>query len=321
MNFAISGADKACINLPSSANAMLMEGTMSNCNSDGESWGGAIVNYPGSTGGMLHVENVTIENAYKNLIDTDLQHVTISNVSASFTTSGAAQTGVALDSAFGTSSEVNIFNLNAPGYSSVSINALGSINMTDVDIGTATLSITPGGSSSTANGPSGDFAIFHNIDSGDISMTRIQPSIFNDVTAGHIDISGNAISTDVMSVANLDSGRFGVAGCGWKIDVTTIDSDRVYSSCSSSAAPNNFVVDGGTLSHTSSTDHALYARNSKMTVGDVDITSSNAGSGVYLLMQVQTLKYVLSMFHRTLMIVLTRTVLHQIVMFTHHPLH
>jgi hypothetical protein len=46
---------------------MIMEGTMSDCNSDGETWGGAIVNYPGSTGGMLHVENVTIENAYKNL--------------------------------------------------------------------------------------------------------------------------------------------------------------------------------------------------------------------------------------------------------------
>ena len=97
--------------------------------------------------------------------------------------------------------------------------------MTDVDIGTATLSITPGGSSSTANGPSGDLAIFDNIESGDMSLTRIQPSMFNDVTAGHIDISGNAISTDVMYVTNLDSGRFGVAGCGWKIDVTTIDSD------------------------------------------------------------------------------------------------
>ena len=119
MNFAINGADNACINLPSSANAMLMEGTMSNCNSNGVAWGGAIVNYPGSTGGMLHVENVTIENAYKNLIDTDLQHVTISNVSASFTTSGAAQTGVALDSAFGTASEVNIFNFDAPGYLSL----------------------------------------------------------------------------------------------------------------------------------------------------------------------------------------------------------
>ena len=111
MNFAINGADNACINLPSSSDAILIEGTMSNCNSNGVSWGGAIVNYPGSTGGMLHVENVTIENAYKNLIDTDLQHVTVSNVSASFTTSGAAQTGVALDSAFGAASEVNIFNL------------------------------------------------------------------------------------------------------------------------------------------------------------------------------------------------------------------
>ena len=40
----------------------------------------------------------------------------------------------------------------------------------------------------------------------------------NDVTAGHIDFSGNAITTDAMVVTNLDSGRFGVAGCGWIID-------------------------------------------------------------------------------------------------------
>ena len=60
----------------------------------------------------------------------------------------------------------------------------------------------------------------------------------NDVTAGHIDFSGNAITTDAMVVTNLDSGRFGVAGCGWIIDATSIDSDRVYGSCSSSAAPN-----------------------------------------------------------------------------------
>ncbi|MEC7112476.1 MAG: hypothetical protein VXW72_02975, partial [Candidatus Thermoplasmatota archaeon] len=79
-----------------------------------------------------------------------------------------------------------------------------------------------------------------------------------------------------------DSGRFGVAGCGWLIDVTTIDSDRVYSSCSSSAAPNNMIFDSGTLTHTSNTDHAVYARNSKMTLGNVAITSSNAGNGVYL---------------------------------------
>ena len=111
----------------------------------------------------------------------------------------------------------------------------------------------------------------------------MQPSIFADVTAGHIDFSGNAITTDAMIVTNLDSGRFGVAGCGWIIDATTIDSDRLYSSCSSSAAPNTMIFDSGTLSHTSSTDHAVYARNSKMTLGNIGITSSNAGSsGPYL---------------------------------------
>ena len=71
---------------------MIFEGTMTNCNTDGETWGGAIVNYPGSTGGMLHVENVTIENAYVNLIDTDIQHVTVSNVTATIA-SGSTQTG------------------------------------------------------------------------------------------------------------------------------------------------------------------------------------------------------------------------------------
>ena len=79
-DFSINGADKACINLPTSANAMIKEGTMTNCNTDGESWGGAIVNYTGSTGGMLHVENVTIENAYVNLIDTDLQHLSLIHI-------------------------------------------------------------------------------------------------------------------------------------------------------------------------------------------------------------------------------------------------
>ena len=280
-DFSISGADKACINLPSSADAMIKEGTMTNCNTDGESWGGAIVNYPGSTGGMLHVENVTIENAYVNLIDTDLQHVTVSNVSATVT-SGATQSGTVLSSDFGVASEVKLYNFDADDYSSASINALGHINMTDVDFGSADLTIAPGGSSSTANGPSGDNAVINDVTAGDMLIYRMQPSIFADVTSGHVDFSGNAITTDAMVVTNLDSGRFGVAGCGWIIDATTFDSDRLYSSCSSSAAPNTMIFDSGTLTHTSNSDHAVYARNSKMTLGNVAITSSNAGNGVYL---------------------------------------
>ncbi|MEC8107001.1 MAG: hypothetical protein VX115_04585, partial [Candidatus Thermoplasmatota archaeon] len=215
------------------------------------------------------------------MIDTDLQHVTVSNVSATIT-SGSTQTGTVLTSDFGVASEVKMFNFDAPDYSSASINALGVINMTEVNWGTADLVVAPGGSSSTANGPSGDNAVMDDVTVGDMLVYRMQPSVMTDVTAGHIDFSGNAITTDAMVVTNLDSGRFGVAGCGWIIDVTTIDSDRVYSSCSSSAAPNNMIFDSGTLTHTSNTDHAVYARNSKMTLGNVAITSSNAGNGVYL---------------------------------------
>ena len=65
---------------------------------------------PGSTGGMLHVENVTISNAYVNLIHTDIQHVTVSNVTATIA-SGAQQTGTAFTSNFGVLSEVRLSTL------------------------------------------------------------------------------------------------------------------------------------------------------------------------------------------------------------------
>ena len=77
--------------------ATLKEGTIKNCNTDGKSWGGTIVNYPGSTAGALHAENLTVENSYVNFIDVDLQHVTVSNVTV---TNPSAQTGVAIDSMF-----------------------------------------------------------------------------------------------------------------------------------------------------------------------------------------------------------------------------
>jgi hypothetical protein len=281
-DFTISDADKACINLPKSSNAMLKEGTMSNCNKDGETWGGAIVTFPGSTGGMLHVENVTITDAYYNLISTDVQHVTISNVSASIT-SGTTQAGTVFKSDFGVDSEVNLFNFDADDYTSASINALKVINMTEVNWGTDTdLTIVPGGAGSNANGPFGSNAIIDDVTVGDIMMYRMQPEIINDLTAGHIDISGDAIVTDAVTITNLDSGRFGVAGCGWTIVATTVDADRVYSQCTTSSSKNTMTLADGTLTHTSSTDHAVYGRNSKITLGQMAVTSSNAGSGVFL---------------------------------------
>ena len=55
--------------------------------------------------------------------------------------------------------------------------------MTEVDWGNADLTIAPSGSSSTANGPSGDNAIIDDLTVGDMMVYRTQPSIMNDVTA------------------------------------------------------------------------------------------------------------------------------------------
>ena len=96
-----------------------------------------------------------------------------------------------LTSDFGVASEVKMFNFDAPDYSSASINALGVINMTEVDFGSADMTIAPGGSSSTANGPSGDNAVMDDVTVGDMLVYRMQPSVMTDVTAGHIDFSGN----------------------------------------------------------------------------------------------------------------------------------
>ena len=71
---------------------------MKNCNQDGNAGDGAIVNVDGSTGGSLFLENTTITDAYVNLIDVYFASVTVTNVTATATTS---QTGTAFGSAAG----------------------------------------------------------------------------------------------------------------------------------------------------------------------------------------------------------------------------
>ena len=74
--------------------------------------------------------------------------------------------------------------------------------MTEVNWGQDTdLTIVPGGTGSTANGPFGTNAILDDVTVGDMMIYRMQPSIMNDVTSGHIDISGDAIISDAVTVA------------------------------------------------------------------------------------------------------------------------
>jgi len=139
--FSVDGADSACFDFAEDTVATLTEGTMKDCNTDGNSAGGAIVNVAGSTGGALFLENTTVTNAYVNLIDVDFASVTVSNVTAN---AASAQTGTAFGSAAGSGSEVVLHNFDADDYASVSIEAMDAIMMTTVDFGSATMTITPG---------------------------------------------------------------------------------------------------------------------------------------------------------------------------------
>ena len=145
-DFSVDGVDEACFNFPENSVATLIEGDIKNCNTLGRSWAGTIVNYPGSTSGALHAENLTVENSYVNFIDVDLQDVTLSNITV---TNPSAQTGVAVDSMHGVNSNVYMSNVDVDSYANSGVNAMASLKMMDVDFGSADLWLIPGGWSQT----------------------------------------------------------------------------------------------------------------------------------------------------------------------------
>ena len=89
-NFAVTDARDACFNFAENTVAVLTgtannPSTMTRCNTNENDWGGAIVNMPGSTAGSLTLRHVDIVDSEVSLIRTDLQMITISDVSATMT--------------------------------------------------------------------------------------------------------------------------------------------------------------------------------------------------------------------------------------------
>jgi hypothetical protein len=276
-DFSIDGVDGACFDFAENTIATLTEGTLKNCNTLGGTNDGAIVSVAGSTAGSLYAENLTVENAYKNLINVDLLDVHISNVSV---TNTATQTGTALTSGAGSNSNVYVNNLDADSYSSVSINAMGSLKLMDVDFGTADLTMQPGGASQTGNGPSGANAVLDTITSGDIIMARMHPSVFTDITAGDLTFTGSSIVVNPMTLDNFDIGAFSLSGCGWTLTMNAPSLESFKSTCPSSSSENTVTIADATIAHGSSTDHVIDGRNSHITVGETTISSSSvSGTG------------------------------------------
>jgi hypothetical protein len=102
------------------------------------------------------------------------------------------------------------------------------------------------------------------------------------LNGGDLSISGNSPSADQQSITDLEAGGIGISGCGFNIALTNVDlsdtSDTAYisSSCSSSSAPNTLVVNDGSIATGTSSNNIVYARNSKITLGDTDITGQTS---------------------------------------------
>ncbi len=270
-DFEINDASDACFDLAEDSNVTLRDGEMTDCNSGGNSWGGAVINYPGSTSGALTIENVDIEDSLVNLIDVDFEDVWIQNLTA---TTASTQTGAALNAeGLGLDSTIWIYNMDADGYSSANIYSLESIALEDVDLGDATVAIAPGGTTSSAPGPyvgGSNPAMMDNFTSGDLSMARTAPSM-HDITVGALSIVGNSPSTNGILGTNWDTEGISISGCGYNLVIETVISDYIAASCSNSAAPNNLIMEDVDATYTG-TMNAVYARNSAIAIGDGSIS-------------------------------------------------
>ena len=278
--FSVDGADDSCFDFAENSVVSLTEGDLKNCNTDGGSGNGAIVNVANSTTGSLFLENTTIENSYVNLIDVDFQMVTVSNVTATAT---SAQTGEAFGSAAGAGGEVVLNNFDAVDYATVNVDAMDKVILTDVDFGSADASFYPGGvSTSSAPGASGDNAVFDNVDVGNLVIRNLQPGTFDDVTAEVFNIQGNPISSATVNINNLVATDVAIGGCGWNVIADNMVATS-FSSNGCSAAANTVVIADSTITHTSTTVSAFYARYSDVTVGESAVNSTTAGTtGIYL---------------------------------------
>ena len=61
--FSVSDASHSCFNFAEDTEVTMTNGTMDDCNSDGNADGAAIQNVQGSTAGSLYLENITIDDA------------------------------------------------------------------------------------------------------------------------------------------------------------------------------------------------------------------------------------------------------------------
>ncbi len=289
-DFEVNGASESCFDFAQDSEVELRDGEMNDCNTGNDANHGAVMVMAGlqnalpSTAGSLLMENVDISESLQNLISVDFETVWISNVTAAST---AVQPGTVLTS-FGlvNTSSLYVYNMEADGYSESFVYAINSVYMEEVDFGTASISLVPGGSNSNGVGPSGGNAIITDLTSGDLTLTRMAPSL-NDIDVGKLSIIGKSPVGKAITGANWDIEGLAVTGVGHTISADNVDStDRIYASTTVTTSPSKIILSDVTLTYSGSAE-AIYARNNAITIGEGNVTMTG-NNATYQMSKVST---------------------------------
>jgi flagellin-like protein len=294
-HFEVNDASESCFLFPEDSIVTLYDGSMDGCNQDYSMQHGAVTDATsgasgtssGTVGGSLTIENVSIANSEANLIRSFAEDIYISNVSASNTAglhdSVFARYSLRLLGSGGSGShQAVINNFDATMYDyGAKITAADSYSLTNVNVGDHRMALFPG--TTTTVGPVGDDAVVDTLTAGSMEISRTLPTMSDiDLGTGDLTIMGNSPSSAQATISDLEAGGISVTGCGYNlhfIDAAisdTSDTGYLSGSCSSSAAPNTIFVEGGTMASSTSSNNMIYARNSKITLGGVDITGQTA---------------------------------------------
>ena len=324
-NFAVTDARESCFNFAQNTVATLTgtatsPSTMTRCNNNNLDWAGAIASsydghiafgsMPGSTAGSLTMEYVDIVDAKVTLIRTDLQTITISDVTATTPNIGNQyrwsmadghsqwtydNTGMNLGLLHGANSEVTVTNFDAPNYAQGKICAAQKVSLTNVNLGTGfandhRFDIDPYCGAQTV-GSMGANSVFDTVTAPTMTMYRTFPGtadnmqITNDFKIAELNVVGGS-SDKIVFNGMAVGGLFEASSCGSNIELSASTIGRLDSLCQTIGTSSVDIIDS-TIAHSSS-NSAIYGIQTQFLVVNSVVSSSTVGSSGPFLMYANT---------------------------------
>ena len=298
-NFQVTNGRDACFNFAENTEATLTgtdgaPSTMTNCNTNWNEWGGAVISTPGSTSGSLTMSYVDIYESNAAAIRTDLLDIDIANVNvyssnymAAWTGPGQNQdeTGVSLGLGADATSTVSVTDFYAENYHHAYIYAAGSINLDTVNLGADQyFDVRPYGKnpSGAALGTSGANSMFTDVTSPAMYVYRSFPMMDQMTINGELKFDEMTGATDTVTIANSNiAGKLVMQGCGVDISMSTSTIAGLDSFCYNVGA-NSIDMFDSNVDH-SAQSSAIYVSKTKAYLQEVDVISSSVGGGNHML--------------------------------------